>query len=558
MASADFYDWKEVSYKKHRSNKTQFDLPSIQKKQYAGRFRSKEDDVGRISVNVFVTNFPDNCMAKDLFHHCSQYGHVVDSFIPNKRSKSGKRFGFVKFINVFSNDRLVSNISTVWIGRHKLQAHLAKYARPPMNDRSQVNNKGQRNATFLPRNSRSFANVVTNANLPNDTTMSDTPALVLEDECGNTDDLSKHVIGKVKDFQSIPNIKMVLAKEGFGEFVVSYLGGFWVMIELNNVENQRQFMQHQGVNSWFQEIRAASSDFVSKDRIVWVDIEGIPLNVWTNATFNRIGKKWGDVMAIEESTGSSYARKRLCIKTNLVNNILESFTVVFKRKSYKIRAKELFTWSPVFLEYKEPNVNIDEEVIINQNVNDNQDDRSLNDDVVDGNSDDERVPDSIFGEELPIQNNVKEESFEKNASTNSKSVDPFGIYDLLNNRPNPTGNVSDPSLSHPPGFTPAMSQQDVPIEELDKEEEVNNLPPNQSPCPQPQVTQPQNEGSHISDSLGEFSSNVPSRKSNKGGSILNVLEDIINVGHSMGYVMEGCSKDMEHIIGSQGDIAGFK
>ncbi|GKA38027.1 RNA-directed DNA polymerase, eukaryota, partial [Tanacetum coccineum] len=556
MALGDFNDWKEVSYKKHRSNKVHSDLPSIQKTQYAGRFRSKEDDVGRISVNVFVTNFPDNCLAKDLFHHCSQYGHVVDSFIPNKRSKSGKRFGFVKFINVFNNDRLVSNISTVWIGRYKLQAHLAKYARPSINNRSQVTSKGQRHVTSLPPKPRSFANVVNNDNLPNDTSVSDTPDLVLENECGSTGDLSNNVIGKVKDFQSIPNIKMVLAKEGFGEFEVSYLGGFWVMIELNSVETQRQFMQHQGVNSWFQEIRAASSDFVSKDRIVWVDIEGIPLNVWTNATFNRIGKKWGDVMAIEESSGSSYARKRLCIKTNLADNILESFKVIFKGKSYRIRAKELFTWSPCFLEYKESDDNIDDEVISNHNVKDNQDDRYLNEDALDGNSDEERVHDSIFGEEIPIPNNENEGSPEKNVSSNSKSVDPFGIYDLLNNGLNQTGNVPDPSLSHPPGFTPAMSHQDVLNEELDKDEEVNNSPPNQNTYPQPQFPQHQKEGSNFSDTLSDFSSNVPSRKSNKGGSILNVLEDIIKVGHSMGYVMEGCSKDMEHIIGSLGDIAG--
>ncbi|GKA01704.1 nucleotide-binding alpha-beta plait domain-containing protein [Tanacetum coccineum] len=77
-----------------------------------GGFRSKVEDVDKISVSVFVTNFPESCSAKDLFLHCKQYGHVVDSFIPNKRSKSGKRFGFVKFINVFNEERLVNNLCT--------------------------------------------------------------------------------------------------------------------------------------------------------------------------------------------------------------------------------------------------------------------------------------------------------------------------------------------------------------------------------------------------------------------------------------------------------------
>ena len=63
-------------------------------------FRSKEDDVARISILIYVTNFPESFSAKELFHVCKQYGHVVDSFIMVKKSKEGKRFGFFHFINV--------------------------------------------------------------------------------------------------------------------------------------------------------------------------------------------------------------------------------------------------------------------------------------------------------------------------------------------------------------------------------------------------------------------------------------------------------------------------
>nr|GEX22354.1 RNA-directed DNA polymerase, eukaryota [Tanacetum cinerariifolium] len=38
----------------------------------------------------------------------------------------------------------------------------------------------------------------------------------------------------------------------------------------------------------------------------------------------------------------------------------------------------------------------------------------------------------------------------------------------------------------------------------------------------------------------------------KGGSILEVLDDMIKVGQTTGYTMDGCMKDMERIIGSQG------
>ncbi|GJZ73387.1 RNA-directed DNA polymerase, eukaryota [Tanacetum coccineum] len=38
-----------------------------------------------------------------------------------------------------------------------------------------------------------------------------------------------------------------------------------------------------------------------------------------------------------------------------------------------------------------------------------------------------------------------------------------------------------------------------------------------------------------------------------GGSVLDVMEDIIRVGQVMGYSMEGCVKDLENIIGKQGE-----
>ncbi|GKC83932.1 RNA-directed DNA polymerase, eukaryota [Tanacetum coccineum] len=51
---------------------------------------------------------------------------------------------------------------------------------------------------------------------------------------------------------------------------------------------------------------------VSDERVVWVDIEGIPLHVWSRETFAKIGNKWGEALDIEDNFGSSFARKRLC------------------------------------------------------------------------------------------------------------------------------------------------------------------------------------------------------------------------------------------------------
>nr|GEU81425.1 RNA-directed DNA polymerase, eukaryota, nucleotide-binding alpha-beta plait domain protein [Tanacetum cinerariifolium] len=63
----------------------------------------------------------------DLLEVCQGYGTVVDVYIPNRKSKSGKRFAFVRFIKVENVDRLVGNLCTLWIGRMHLHANIVRF-----------------------------------------------------------------------------------------------------------------------------------------------------------------------------------------------------------------------------------------------------------------------------------------------------------------------------------------------------------------------------------------------------------------------------------------------
>ncbi|GKE62330.1 RNA-directed DNA polymerase, eukaryota, nucleotide-binding alpha-beta plait domain protein [Tanacetum coccineum] len=92
--------------------------------------QSKFDQTSKISKSVFVSNFPDGCNYKDIWKVFNDYGTVVDVFIPNKKSKVGKRFAFDRFIKVLNLDRLIENLNTIWIGRFHLIANPVRYERP--------------------------------------------------------------------------------------------------------------------------------------------------------------------------------------------------------------------------------------------------------------------------------------------------------------------------------------------------------------------------------------------------------------------------------------------
>ncbi|GJR51194.1 RNA-directed DNA polymerase, eukaryota [Tanacetum coccineum] len=302
------------------------------------RARTNFDHTRSISKSIFVTNFLDNTTSKDLWEVCKGYGTVVDVFILNRKSKSGKRFAFVRFIKVVNVDRLVDNLCTLWIGCMHLHANVSRFDRPPIRF-ARPNIASRPAANGAP----SFVSVLKgNPNIINH--ISTSSAMVLDDDCSVERDLDNFVLGEVKDFSSINNLRILLSNEGFQHLRLAYLGGLWVMIELTSVEIKTRFMKHVGVASWFSQLCKAQSDFVFRKRIVWIDIEGVPLHAWSRPTFTKIGSRWGEELELEDYKEDCFARKRICIKTKQEDNILEKFKIIVRGKVFVIRAKELFVW----------------------------------------------------------------------------------------------------------------------------------------------------------------------------------------------------------------------
>ncbi|GJS72723.1 RNA-directed DNA polymerase, eukaryota [Tanacetum coccineum] len=405
-----------------------------------GSYKTKEDDVAKISTSVFITNFLESFSAKELFHSCKQYGHVVDSFIPTKRSKSGKRFGFVRFINVFNEERLVNNLCTVWIDRYKLQANIARFHRPPVNGRKHLpkdagrvkssntnaymNDNVSKNVNGITGGGNSYMNVVKGQMQPRSGDSQAVPAVVLDDECLLSRDLSKSLLGRVKEFASLANLKMALSNEGFVDIKIQYMGELWVMMEFVTEESIKLFRDNVSVGSWFSQIKQASMDFVTEGRIAWVEIEGIPFKLWSGNTFKRIAAKWGELLDVDDQEEMCFHSKRLCIHTKSGRNISEEFKIIYRGKVFWIRANETPGWVPDFVDESE-----DED----QNDDDSKDGGSNVHEMgsCGGDSDVEEVPDTLFEKDGQVKNNMEKEVMDK---PEDKSKDPFHIYSLLNKK----------------------------------------------------------------------------------------------------------------------------
>ncbi|GJZ98645.1 RNA-directed DNA polymerase, eukaryota, reverse transcriptase zinc-binding domain protein [Tanacetum coccineum] len=415
--------------------------------------------------------------------------------------------GFVRFVKAFDMDRLINNLCTIWIGSFKIHENIAKFQRSPLTKnysqstkQTQFNSEEIKKVSGVNRNSYSYSKVV-QAGSDRQHVKDDKPAIVLDDSCLNYSDYSLTVMGKVKEFGSMSNLKLVLANEGFVNIQLKYLGGYWVMIEFFPKDSKEKFMANMGVSSWFSTIQQASSSFYVDERVIWVDIEGIHLKVWSKNTFERIVFKWGELIYIDDQKDMCFHQKRICIKTKYAENISESFKIIVHGKVFWVRAKEVDGWVPDFVEEEESDSDSDSDV--------------------------EEVPDTIF-KNVQSTDHLKEEL--NDGQNDIRSKDPFNIYGILNKKKlnNSGGTSSGDNPKYPLGFTPLRSTDVLSNggAKLNGDgENINRI---------------------ISNSKEDIEESVCSGhiKQNEipcsGGSILQVMDDLVKVGQIMGYKMEGC------------------
>nr|GEY02893.1 RNA-directed DNA polymerase, eukaryota [Tanacetum cinerariifolium] len=475
-------------------------------------FMSKEDLTSSISKSVFVTNFPDHCTARDLWSVCTSYGKVIDVYIPLKKSKAGKKFAFVRFLKVDNLERLIDNICTIWIGRLRLHANPVRFQRKARvsNDQPKKENVGIVK--------KSFASVLKSNNSKANSPSDSTPTIMMDDYCIIDKDLSCSIMGKIKDINVLSNFYVILTDEGFDNVHLSYLGGFWVLIDVGSVTSKEKMIKHVDVASWFSELRLADTSFVSDDRLVWISVEGLPIITWNNNALAKIVSQWGTLYDVDTVVDPSLPFKKLCVVTKSHTIINDMIKIIIKGRIYWIRVKELEAWTPEFNNEFCENSSSDEESVKDEEINSHK------------VNDIDHVSKSSY-----MKENNEFENLSNVSKKGTQSDDLFGIYKILN-RNKETEDLKGDDLTFPHGFTSKVADDKVGEDVADSVNNSNtNLHSNKDGV-----------------SSGKCASNR-SFKLKSGGSILEVIKDFIEIGQAMGCNMEWCSKNIKAIVGLQGD-----
>ncbi|GKE52331.1 RNA-directed DNA polymerase, eukaryota [Tanacetum coccineum] len=251
-----------------------------------------------LSVTVYITNFPTSLGSKDLWKTCSEHGTVADVYIARKLSKIGRRFAFVRFLKVKNTGSLIDDLNKIWIGTYHLFAAMARFGRKP-NDASIPTQKPihpQKQIKPIPtpshvNSNRSYASALNGKSsqnqVPKETVILKSVTLDASDLI-EICEMRNVILVKARDVHLILNINNVLRKEGFYGFQAKYIGGMWLWIEFDSIESCQKLQSNSEMSWYFTKMKHVTQTFKVDDRMVWIEIGGLPLNAWTPKAFKRL------------------------------------------------------------------------------------------------------------------------------------------------------------------------------------------------------------------------------------------------------------------------------
>ncbi|GJW52127.1 RNA-directed DNA polymerase, eukaryota, reverse transcriptase zinc-binding domain protein [Tanacetum coccineum] len=226
-------------------------------------------EVEKIATSFYITNFPDYVDAKRLWKECEPYGRIVDSFIANKKSRVGKRFGFVRFTGVKNEEELANTLATIWIGSYHLFAVVARFKRKETyaelpkktveNNRSQIpNNKVEQVAST--QSKKTYASTLNGdrGSKAERQEMKMKQVTLSDHELVQINNSLEIALVKVKSVETMSTLYHLCCEEGFNEVKIHHIGGLWLWLQFQNEETCNAFKKNNNLKPFFSLIKPVS------------------------------------------------------------------------------------------------------------------------------------------------------------------------------------------------------------------------------------------------------------------------------------------------------------
>ncbi|KAK8609370.1 hypothetical protein V6N13_061819 [Hibiscus sabdariffa] len=251
---------------------------------------------------------------KGLWATFGHHGDVVDAFIPRKRSRSGRRFGFFRYLSNTDAERAILRLNGFILFSYRIEVSRAKfgnrtsYRRNINRDqwgKTKLKTPNQNSQTIIQRPpvKRQVEHKVPEE-VQSETDNLNRPSPSIQEEesrrkvTGYVEDetlwkLQRSLVGFTASDNDSRRISDRLCNWGLGEIKVKKMGGtgrvFLLEIEDKLMYNSLKETGWSILLETFTEIHPWSESFRTPERIVWIELSGVP----PHSSDNNIGTRDG-------------------------------------------------------------------------------------------------------------------------------------------------------------------------------------------------------------------------------------------------------------------------
>ncbi|GKB94839.1 hypothetical protein Tco_0980976 [Tanacetum coccineum] len=142
------------------------------------------------------------------------------------------------------------------------------------------------------------------SNKANEESSNEALMFISKDDCIDFDGMERSILAKVNDLSVITDLLKYMSSEGFIDVGLRYVGGRWVWLEFDSTD------QVESVKN------------------------------------SKLGGRWGCSVFTDMVNDGPMSHGKVCVLTESLHRVLESFKVSYRNRSYCITATEFAYWAP--------------------------------------------------------------------------------------------------------------------------------------------------------------------------------------------------------------------
>ncbi|GKV51190.1 hypothetical protein SLEP1_g57860 [Rubroshorea leprosula] len=310
-------------FSRHRGRSRQGGVDRAEQRAWYGKQRAEQRawygkqreymergyDVGMFkqATAFFFSNIPNDWSESEMWTEFAKFGRVYAIYSPPRRNRNGRRFGFVRYLNVKDEKELERKLDQIRIRGHKIWVNIAMYPKEEVKERE----TRRIVTTNMVVAGKSYADAV-------------------KGKLGRAPQKAEHIQAEKR-----PKLDNQTAKSRCNNtpsqqntrqtWKLKSKQEEWSGIEYNVKEEEYEWLRgcYVGIAHSVEIVPNLQEKFymevVANERFVWMRCLGAPIHAWGPDFFENMANAWGKFICLDDSTSK---RRRFDIARFLISTLI--------------------------------------------------------------------------------------------------------------------------------------------------------------------------------------------------------------------------------------------